>query len=776
MKKNFKYYINLIKERKIIFSLVFLMLLFLGVTKIFFMENLYESDAAIQIMKYKDNFSLLDSLNNTRHQVTTPTDEAEIIKSSSLIKEAINQLNLSMSYYAHNGILKHEVDKSNFPYLIQFSSENFKNVVIKLIPDTQKDVKFEISYKDPLSKLLGKLGTKVPFIGEGNFYKGILTFGVKQKVGPYTITVNKKDETSPTSIYSFSYTNPESIAYQVSRNLIVTPIIKDSSIIKITYKDKTPERAKKFIEKLLELYSHQNLEVNTKRVKDAIAIVDKQLAETKHSLDTSTKLLEEYQTNNFLLNVSDEFANAQKEISKLTAEKSAVIVRKEVYKKILKNILKNKDIGNIVVDDDAIMNLVTLRDNAIAKQKALLGKYTENYPEVIANKQKIESLRKMLNEKIIYLLGNLKTREKTLDDLIKNLKSKVKDLPAKEAHLSELKRKYIANSEIYQQLLKSKMKMSTSVVKARQYNRVIDKPDYSDHAVSPKRFLLILITLILSAIGAFIAVLLANTLDGTIKKPQDILRISKIPFFGTVPFVKSKNYNKIFLFEKENADVVESFRKIRTNLEYAGNTEKGKVILVTSSVSNEGKTTFAANLAVIHAMLDKKVVIVNLDLRIPQLHMKFGIENTLGVSEILAGKVTVSEVKHSYEQKNQNNVIHHLDIITSGAVPPNPSELIESEKLDELLSELRNNYDTIILDSPPMKTVSESFVLAKKSDVILYVLKANSSKVENLEYLEEVSKEFTSQSLGVVLVAVEDKYMETPVYDKNYAMFVAKNG
>lgn len=777
MKKNFKYYMSLIKERKVVFSLVFLMLLFFGITKIIFMENLYGSYATIEITKYENGkfTSLLDSLNKTRNRVNSPTDEAEIMKSATLIKEVVNQLNLSLSYYSHDTIFKNEVDASEFPYKIQYSSENSRDVVIKLIPNSKRDVKFEISYKDSLSRLLGRLDTKVPFIGKKNIYEGILTYGIEKKVGPYTIIVNKKDEKSPVSIYSFSYTNPGSIAFQAARNLLVTPIIKDSSIIGITYKDKTPERAKQFIEKLLELYSKQNLDVNTKRVKDAIAIIDEQLAETKLNLDTSSKVLKEYQTQNLLLNVSDEFTNTQKEISKLTAEKSAIILREEVYKKILKRILQDKDIGNIVVDDTGIMSLVASRDDAIAREKELLGKYTKKHAKVIAIKQKIESMRQMLNEKIIYLLGNLKTRKNAINKLVKNLEIKVKDLPAKEAQLSELKRKYIADSEIYQELLKSKMKMSTDVIKAQQYNHIIDKPSYSDDAVYPKRVLLIIITLILSAIGAFIAVLLANTLDGIIKKPQDILRISKIPFFGTVPFVKSKNYNKIFLFEKENAHVVESFRKIRTNLEYAGNTDKGKVILVTSSVSNEGKTTFAANLAVIHAMLDKKVVIVNLDLRIPQLHMKFGIENTLGVSEILAGKVTVNEVKHSYEQKNQNNVIHHLDIITSGAVPPNPSELIESEKLDELLNELRKNYDTIILDSPPMKTVSESFVLAKKSDVILYVLKSNSSKVENLEYLEEVSKEFTSQSLGVVLVAVQDKFMETPVYDKNYAMFVSKN-
>lgn len=774
MKKNFKYYMSLIKERKIIFSLVFFMLLSFGLIKIVFMENFYGSYATIEIAKYEGGKSVLDSLNNTRHRVNSPTDEAEIIKSSSLIEKVVNLLNLSMSYYSHDGILKDEVDESEFPYTIKYSSKNSQNVVIKLIPNTQKDVKFEISYKDPLSKFLGRLGTKVPFIGNEKNYEGTFTFGIEQKVGPYTITVDKKDETSLTSTYSFSYTNPKSIAYQARRNLIVVPIIKDSSIIGITYKDKTPVRAKKFIEKLLELYSHQNLAVNTKRVMDAIAVVKQQLVEKKLSLDTSTKLLEEYQTNNLLLNVSDEFANGEKEISKLTAEKSAIILRKKVYEKILKSILKDQDIGNIVVDDAGIMNLVALRDDAIAKQKELLGKYTKKHAKVIANEQKIESMRQMLNEKIIYLLGNITTREDTLTNLIENLKIKVKDLPAKEAHLSELKRKYITNSEIYQELLKSKMKMSTEVVKAQQYNRVIDKPNYSDDVVYPKRFLLILITLILSAIGAFIAVLLQNILDGVIKKPQDILRISKIPLFGIVPFIQSKNYNKIFLLDKENTHVIESFRKIRTNLEYAGNTDKGKVVLVTSSVSNEGKTTFAANLAVIHAMLNKKVVIVNLDLRIPQLHMKFGIENTFGMSEILAGKATVNEVKYSYDQVNKDSVIHHLDIITSGAIPPNPAELIDSAKLDEILTELRNNYDTIIIDSPPMKVASESFVLAKKSDVVLYVLKSESSKIENLEYLEKVSKEFTSKSLGIVLVSIQEKYMEMPVYDKNYAMFVSK--
>ncbi|WP_297440544.1 tyrosine-protein kinase family protein [Sulfurimonas sp.] len=774
MKKNMNYYINLIKERKISFITVFTIIVLIGVLKLFLTEKLYVSSGAIEIPKYEavTSNSFLNSFNYTRNRVHTPSDEAEIIQSNAIIEEVIHELNFTNTYYTYGNLLRYAIEKEQFPYDVTLLSHDTANIALIIYPYSSKDARFEIIRQSLTDKVI--INNKV--LNQKVLYSGLLKYGEKKKVGPYLIQINKKIKTLPSFVYSVNYTNEHLLIDKIKRNLRVTPVIKDSSIIGIDYKDVTPMRAKIFIEKLLEVYSRENLKINTKRVLEAIKIVDKQLVDTKLKLDKSAKKLKEYQSSNLLLNVTDEFKNRQNQIIVLEEKKQNIVLQKNVYEKILEHIIKGEDVGNIVVDDKGITNLIQQRDDAVAKQKELLGKYTPKYSKVIEITKKITSIRNMLNDKILYIIGNLKTQEETLNNLIDNVKLKIKNLPAKKAHLNELLHNYKVDTEIYQELLKNKMKMSTDVVKAEQYTRVVDKPDYYPYAIYPRYLLSIIIIIMLAFIFAFIAVLIRNTFDTIIRKPEDILRITKIPLFGIVPFVKSKNYNKIFLLDSENTHIVESFRKIRTNLEYAGNKEKGKLILVTSSYANEGKTTFAANLAVSHAMLDKKVVIVNLDLRIPQLHMKFDIDNTQGVSEILAAKVSVSDVVHPYTDKTDSKIIKHLDVITSGAVPPNPAELIDTPRLDSFFNELREMYDIIILDSPPLREASESFVLATKSDVILSVVKAESSKIDSIEYFEKISEGLKkSKSLGIILVSVAEEYMQMPVYDKNYALFVEKN-
>lgn len=389
---------------------------------------------------------------------------------------------------------------------------------------------------------------------------------------------------------------------------------------------------------------------------------------------------------------------------------------------------------------------------------------------MIAIHKEIESLRQKIKGKIINKLANFKAKVNAIDKMILNLNTKIASLPKYAAHLVQLKQAYTTDLNIYKNLLKNKLQMTTNVAKAQVSNLIIDPPSESKFPIYPKRALWAVITIILAFIGAFIMVLLKNVLNQKITKPRDVVRVSKYPLIGTVPFVKSKDYNKLFILDGQDI-IIESFRKIRTNLEYIGNRKtNNKTILITSSVSNEGKTTFAANLSIAMAMLNKKVIIVSFDLRIPQLHMKFNLENTKGVSEILAGKATLKDVVQSYSAAQQG--VNKLDIITSGTVPPNPAELINSPRLEDLMKELRENYDIIIMDTPPIMTVSETKTLVKESDVTLFVLKAGKSRIDNLEYLNNFSNEFKDISFGLILTSVQEKYLDLPEYDKNYAMFV----
>lgn len=771
MKINLKYYKELLLEYKITFIVAFLFILFLGAMKIIFTPNLYSSHASLEIMQYNQGYtSLLDTLNPTKRLIRKPDDEAEIIKSSDFLIHAIKKLNLTTQYFIKKSLTYKAVDAKDIPFKVNITrNNNHTNLLIKIHALNAKSADVTIYRKNSMIRLAHKLD--IPLSWSTPIYHRKINYGTNIKLANFNIVILKKPKSGlDNKTYYITTSSIGSVLSQIQRHLVVNPITKNSNIISITYWGTTPNRAKLLVAELISLFNKQTLKVSTEQIKNAIAVISSQLKKAKKRLKISAKNVETYQSKYLLLSVNDQFKNIEQTINQLRAQKASIQVNMKIYEKLVEKIMKHQKLTNLLVNDKNIMLLVAKKDAAILKEQELLTKYTLSDPKVIAIHKEIEALRQKIKGKIINKLANFKAKVNAIDKMILNLNTKIASLPKYAAHLVQLKQAYTTDLNIYKNLLKNKLQMTTNVAKAQVSNLIIDPPSESKFPIYPKRALWAVITIILAFIGAFIMVLLKNVLNQEITKPRDVVRVSKYPLIGTVPFVKSKDYNKLFILDGQDI-IIESFRKIRTNLEYIGNRKtNNKTILITSSVSNEGKTTFAANLSIAMAMLNKKVIIVSFDLRIPQLHMKFNLENTKGVSEILAGKATLKDVVQSYSAAQQG--VNKLDIITSGTVPPNPAELINSPRLEDLMKELRENYDIIIMDTPPIMTVSETKTLVKESDVTLFVLKAGKSRIDNLEYLNSFSYEFKDISFGLILTSVQEKYLDLPEYDKNYAMFV----
>jgi len=772
LNKNLKYYQELLLEYKVTFIIVFSLIVLLGVVKIIITQNLFVSNASIKIMQYSTGYtSLLDRLNPTRHLIRKPDDEAKFIESDRFINQAINDLHLTTQYFVKDPYLFKAISQSSVPYKVSIHKSAMANAIfMKLRNINSKDVEVSIYKRDLVFSIAYKFGLPLHFLTP--IYHKKVEFGSVIKIPDYVIKINEKNNQKLSSkIYFVSSASAAQVLFQIKRHLVVHPIFKNSNIIKITYRADTPQRAQALISRLLFLYHRQNLAIRTKRINDTIDVIVNELKRAQNNLNISAKKVENYQTIHHLLNVKDEYINDQKTINTLRLKSATLKIDKKSYEILVQNIMEHKNLNNIAVRNKSIMTLVLQKDTAISKEKELLANFTPKYPGVIAIRHKIEFLGKRINETIINQLVSLKAKINVINNLISKLQAQMESLPKYSAHLEKLNQKYKIDSKIYQNLLKNKLQITSNIAKAQIDNLVIDYPKDDFSPIYPKRILWFIITIILAFIGAFIAVLIKNLLNQTITKPNDVIRITKYPLFGTIPFVKSKDYNKLFILDGNDV-IVESFRKIRTNLEYVGNYKTdNKTILITSSVSNEGKTTFAANLAVASSMLNKKIIVLSFDLRIPQLHMKFNLKNKIGVSEILAGKATLEDVIQPYVIKKQG-MIYKLDVVTSGAVPPNPAELINSSRLEDLMKKLRQKYDIIIMDAPPMMTVSETKTLIKESDVTLFVLKADKSKVDNLEYLNSFSEEFKKTSFGVILTSVKEEYLGLPEYDKNYAMYV----
>jgi len=230
-----------------------------------------------------------------------------------------------------------------------------------------------------------------------------------------------------------------------------------------------------------------------------------------------------------------------------------------------------------------------------------------------------------------------------------------------------------------------------------------------------------------------ITLLLKYIFYNELSSVQELEFYTKIPIIGSVPLIEMKNkYSQLIVQKEMNAIVTESFRTIRSNLDFYNLNKKGSLIVITSTVSGEGKTFVAINLSGILAMRGKKVIIIDLDLRKPKIHHSMGVENDEGMSRVLSGHIKLQDVIKKTE-------LEDLDYITADMTPPNPSELIGGDKMKEVIAELKQTYDYIIIDTSPVGLVADSIHLFKQADLPLYVLKANYSKrrfVYNLDFLQ----------------------------------------
>ncbi|OQX59734.1 MAG: hypothetical protein B5M52_02485 [Helicobacteraceae bacterium 4484_230] len=269
--------------------------------------------------------------------------------------------------------------------------------------------------------------------------------------------------------------------------------------------------------------------------------------------------------------------------------------------------------------------------------------------------------------------------------------------------------------------------------------RIIDEALLPTRPIKPKRVLIIIVGFVLGFIVGIALAFLRELLDDTVKSAEEIERLTNIPLYGTIPLIKGKKFTSAFL---------ESFRVLRTNLEFIPMGKRYQTIVVTSSVSGEGKTTITTNLGIILGKGDKKVIILDLDLRRAQLSHHFGLSNRIGLSTLLSGKHSLDEVIQRTDEKG-------LSIIAAGPTPPNPSELIMSAKAEELVEKLRKVYDYIIFDTPPAGLVTDAMILMNKADVSLMVVKANYSKKDFIKGLNRMIGDFNIKHVGIVINGVD---------------------
>jgi len=574
--------------------------------------------------------------------------------------------------------------------------------------------------------------------------------------------------------YSFVYHNNDTILYKIKRNLSVYPLIKDSSIIKVEYKDGTAQRTSDFVNELLKVYLEQNINENSKQLKETVEFIEVQLEKSKIELAEAERKLELFRSENLLFNIDKKVEQINKQKDELQKELLTERRKEQIFNSMKESLLRGEMISSSLFEDSVLIDTIKQLNDERSKHQELSAKYTPSHKTMIALKDKIESLEDTIIKNVKNIDLSLIENRKSLESQIKDLNEEILLLPKLAMELSKLERRFNLKESVYKDLLLKYNDTSSKYISSKRVNRIIDYAQVPPFPVKPKMMIIFIIGFMVSLLVAFIAVLLKEYMDIYLKRPSDLTNLTKTPYYGFVPFVKSKNYNKLFILDDLNSVESESLRRIRSSLDLTAKKDDSRIILTTSTVSNEGKSTFVANLAVMFALSGKRTIILGLDLRIPQLHMKFNVDNTQGMSDLLANNVNLSDVIQTVKIDDKTDK-NNIDIITSGSIPPNPAELIENGMIDGILEKLRKEYDYILIDTTPTALVPDTLTLLAKADTTLFVFKSEHSKKEYVHKTDSLIKNFNLKSTGFVLTSVKKKYFEKLKYDKNYSLYASKS-
>jgi capsular exopolysaccharide synthesis family protein len=419
--------------------------------------------------------------------------------------------------------------------------------------------------------------------------------------------------------------------------------------------------------------------------------------------------------------------------------------------------IKNISLLTIIFyEDNLIKTMINQLQEDVFKRDLLLKDITENNKNIIQLNRQIEEEILYIKKAVKLLKESYKKRKLKINNTKSQLRSIEEIIPEKELELMKLNVIIKINNEYYTQLLKKETEHELNKAGVITYNEILKRAQVNEIPISPNKNLIYLISIISGIVVCLVFVLINYIRHDKITSLHEIHKYSniEIPTLGFIPFVKDKmEVSQLIVDKRPKSMLTESFRAIRTNLQFINNDTDSKVIAVSSTVSGEGKTFIAINLGGIIAFTGKKVIIVDLDMRKPKIHLALGSKNENGMSEILSKKSKI-------EDCIKTSSLENLDFITAGTLPPNPSELIINETFDKSLEQLKKNYDIIIIDNPPVGLVTDGIPVLQKADYPIYVFKANYSRKTFVQNVEKLIKENKLNKLSIVLNGVDSKRNE----------------
>jgi capsular exopolysaccharide synthesis family protein len=734
-----------------------------GVLYLLFATPKYISHISLEVDTLNQNIprenDLISAINLPA--LTDVETEMDVLNSDLLLSKVLSKISDGVKYFDLNGFKKSEYYK-DAPFRVEdifVTKKSIFNKMFEITPLNEGSYKISevVSFKDRLKELLPFNKSKRVRLKDkvANYGESVKADGVEFKV--------IKNGTIKKGRYGFYIMYQPNFIKDTRKNLNIRPASARSSVITVYYEDTDPYRVRDFLNILSREYINQNIYKKAKNASMTLNFLDSELLKVKKQLESSSNRLREYKERNNLIDID---TNSQLVIDKLVEYDREYARAKLQYRSFLA-LKKDLERGNYSAvagfsDEYPILEgVVEELQTALNERATLLSNFTANHPDVIAVDRRISSIKRSIRNIVNGIESTLKKSFMEYETLVKRESGELKSLPQKEQDLANLQRLFSVNENLFSYLLQRHSELS--LIKASKVSdvRVLDVANVELRPSKPNKTIVLMTSLFLGLFFSLLASLIK--FKRVINREEDIKAITDIPIFGIIPYVKDREkYNKAYVLSDPSSGASEAFRAVRENLTYMVTNNRSKVLLLSSMMPNEGKTVTSANLAATLSMGDKSVILLSVDLRKPELHKKFGLPNRVGMSELLANKADLKEVLW------QHNRYKNLHIITSGQIPPNPAELISSDRMAELIRELRSMFDYIVIDTPPINYVSDAISLFKYADINLFVFRSEYSRESSVIELDRLTKRLEIENVGIILNGVKKRYTNKRYFDERY--------
>ena len=684
-------------------------------------------------------------------------NEVEILSSKTLSRRAVTNLKLYVRY-ALDGTVRDEELYLNSPVLADMSDVYLDTLAMPVFLEIKQLAEGGYHLKGEAL--------------EEEFEADIKSFPMQVKTPSGWVTLRQNPDTTCTfdgralRIYIFK---PSIMAEMFMQATTIEPVSKQTTIARITLEDTQRQRAEDYLNELIRVYNEDANEVKNEVALKTEAFVNKRIQIIDAELGTTESDLEIYKKRNQLVNLASDAEATYKGMENYQNQQIELQTQMMLVKS-LKEYVDNPNNymevipANLGLTDQGLNSLIAEYNTKVVERHRLLKTAPESSPVVVSATNAIASLYPGIRHSLSSVYENLRVQKRNVDDQYNLFVGRLSSAPTQERVLTDIERQQSVKAALYQILLQKREENAISLASTVDKAQVIDAPESSIRPISPKKKLVALVALVLGVAIPAGLIYLLNLLRYRIEGRNNIEKLTDLSILADI-FVAGElkeGQRAIVVRENTNDMMEETFRTLRTNLSFVVKRSE-KVLLCTSMIPGEGKTFISTNLGMSMALMGRKVLVVGLDIRKPRLAKLFGLTTGHhGLTTYLAGEDSSDEFLR--EQIFNSGMHANLDVLPAGLIPPNPGELITSERLDHAFARFREWYDLIIVDTPPVGLVSDTLLLGRLADATLVVCRCDYSLKRNFAMLNQLHEEGKLPKMNLVLNGVDLKQRKYGYY------------